>query len=69
MLVVLISIQILPFEMPSITPYLVSMTVAEIEGDGRQVIIKSLFFANSIGVSSQLAPFSINCTAFFFNLS
>ena len=55
--------------MPSITPNLVSITVAEIEGDGRQVITKSLFFANSIGVSSQLAPFSIKCTAFFFNLS
>ena len=56
--VVLISNQILFFDNPSITPSFFSITSEQTDGDGRQVIIKSTFWANSFGESMVEAPFA-----------
>ena len=55
--VVLISSQILFLEIPSKIPSFPSITSAQTLGEGRHVIIKSTFSANSFGVFEILAPF------------
>ena len=54
--VVLISSQILFSERPFINPSSLSMTSAHISGEGRQVMIRSTCFANSLGEFATLAP-------------
>ena len=55
----IVSSQILSFDSPSRTPFFFSITSAQILGDGRHVIIKSTFSANSFGDFAVFDPFEI----------